>query len=115
VVVLVKSSGAADQVIVSSFDERILRRIAAMEAPPAIALISDHAADRKVVDLLRAMKAFSWHPRFKVLTREQVDTLHAAGLKIFPWTINTREEARQILALGVDGLICNELQVMRAV
>jgi glycerophosphoryl diester phosphodiesterase len=36
------------------------------------------------------------------------------GLKIFPWTINTREEAQRILALGVDGLICNELRVMQA-
>jgi glycerophosphoryl diester phosphodiesterase len=103
-----------DQVIISSFEQRILRRIAAMEARPAIALISDHAADRKFLDLLRAMKAFSWHPRFKVLTREQVDLLHAAGLKIFPWTINTREEAQRILALDVDGLICNELRVMPA-
>ena len=40
--------------------------------------------------------------------------LHAAGLKVFPWTINTRAEAEKLLALGVDGLICNELRVMRA-
>jgi hypothetical protein len=33
-------------------------------------------------------------------------------LKIFPWTINTRDEAEKVLALGVDGLICNELRVM---
>jgi glycerophosphoryl diester phosphodiesterase len=44
-----------------------------------------------------------------------VALLHAAGLKVFPWTINTREEAERLLALGVDGLICNELQAMRTV
>jgi glycerophosphoryl diester phosphodiesterase len=60
------------------------------------------------------MKAFSWHPRFKVLTREQVEMLHAAGVRVFPWTINTREEAERMLALGVDGLICNEPRVMHA-
>jgi glycerophosphoryl diester phosphodiesterase len=114
VVALVKSGGAMDRVIISSFDQRVLQRIAAMEAPPAIALISGHAADRNVLDLLLALKAFSWHPRFKALTRDQVDMLHAAGLKIFPWTINTREEAKKILTLGVDGLICNELRVMWA-
>jgi glycerophosphoryl diester phosphodiesterase len=114
VVALVKSSRVMDQVIISSFEQRILRRIAAMEAPPAIALITDHAAARKVLELLHALKAFSWHPRFKILTRDQVDMLHAAGLKIFPWTINTREEARRILAFDVDGLICNELRVMPA-
>jgi glycerophosphoryl diester phosphodiesterase len=112
---LVKTSAAADRVIISSFEQRILERIAAMDAPPAIAHISDHGADRNVMEMLLSIKAFSWHPRFKVLTRDQVEMLHAAGLKIFPWTINTREEAEKTLALGVDGLICNELRAMRAV
>jgi glycerophosphoryl diester phosphodiesterase len=115
VVELVKTSGAMDRVIVSSFDPRILERIATLEDPPAIAYISDHGADRSILKMLLAIKAFSWHPRFKVLTRDQVEMLHAAGLKIFPWTINTRQEAERILALGVDGLICNELRGMVAV
>jgi glycerophosphoryl diester phosphodiesterase len=114
VVKLVKTSGAMDRVIISSFDQRILERIAAMDAPPAVAYISDHGADKGVMEMLLAMKAFSWHPRFTVLTRDQVDMLHAAGLKVFPWTINTRAEAEKVLALGVDGLICNELRVLRA-
>jgi len=115
VVGLVKTGGAMGRVVISSFDQRILERIAAMDAPPAIAYISDHEADRSVMEMLLAIKAFSWHPRFRVLTRDQVEMLHAAGLKIFPWTINTREEAERILALGIDGLICNDLRVMRAV
>ena len=85
-----------------------------MDAPPAVAYISSHGADKSVLEMLLKMKAFSWHPLFKNLTRDQVDMLHAAGLKVFPWTINTRAEAEKVLALGVDGLICNELRVMRA-
>jgi len=112
VVKLVKSSGAMDRVIISSFDQRILGRIADMNAPPAVALISNHGADQGVLEVLLAMKAFSWHPRFRALSRKQVDRLHAAGLKVFPWTINTPDEAEKVLALGVDGLICNELRVM---
>jgi glycerophosphoryl diester phosphodiesterase len=41
--------------------------------------------------------------------------VHAEGMKIFPWTINTRAEAESLLGLGVDGLICNEMQAMQAV
>jgi len=115
VVTLVRAGGAMGRVIISSFDKRILERIAAMDAPPAIAYISDHGVDKRALDMLLAMKAFSWHPSFKVLTRDQVDMLHTAGLKVFPWTINTRAEAEKVLALGVDGLICNELRVMRTV
>jgi glycerophosphoryl diester phosphodiesterase len=86
-----------------------------MDTPPAIAYISVHRADNRVLKMLLAMKAFSWHPLFKSLTRDQVDMLHSAGLKVFPWTINTRAEAEKVLALGVDGIICNELRVMQAV
>ena len=54
VVKLVKTSGALDRVIISSFDKRILERIAAMDAPPAIAYISDHGADKGVLEMLLA-------------------------------------------------------------
>ncbi|MFO7706898.1 MAG: glycerophosphodiester phosphodiesterase family protein [Desulfobacterales bacterium] len=114
VAALVAAFGAMDRVIVSSFDPRILERIAAMEAPPPLAFISEHPLDSGVLDFLLAIKAFSHHPRFSTLDRTQVERLHAAGLKVFPWTINTRTEAEQCLALGVDGLICNELEVMQA-
>ncbi len=114
VAALSRKHGAMDRVIVSSFDSRILERMAAMETPPALAFISDHPVDHGLLDLLRAIKAFSWHPWFKVLTKDHVERVHAAGLKVFAWTINTREEAEQALALGADGLICNELRVMRS-
>ncbi|MCU0561492.1 MAG: hypothetical protein MUD16_15030 [Desulfobacterales bacterium] len=114
VVRLVKTSGAMDRVIISSFDRRILERIAAMDAPPPIAFISDQPADPNLLHQLLALKAFSWHPKFTVLTRDQVDRMHASGLKVFPWTINTAEEAQKTLALEVDGLICNELELLQA-
>jgi glycerophosphoryl diester phosphodiesterase len=113
VVKLVKTSGAIERVIISSFDRRILERIAAMAEPPAIAYISDHGANQKLVHMLLGMKVYSWHPRFKVLTRDQVAIMHALGLRVFPWTINTRQEAESMLAQDVDGLICNDLLVIR--
>lgn len=72
---------------------------------PAVAYVSNHGADQELVDMLLAMKAFSWHPRFNVLTRSQVDLRHAARIKVFPWTINTRKEAETLLAMGVDGVL----------
>jgi glycerophosphoryl diester phosphodiesterase len=108
VVDLVRPS-AMDRVIISSFDRRILERIAAMGSPPALAFISDTGADSDTLAVLSAIRAFSWHPRRTVLTREQVERVHALGLRIYPWTINTRPEAEPLLALGVDGLICNEM------
>lgn len=115
VVKLVTTNGVVDRVIISSFDRRILERIAAMDAPPPLAFISDRRLDQGVLDFLIAIRAFSYHPRFTSLDREQLQQLHAAGLNVFPWTINTRKEAEELRALGVDGLICNELRILRSI
>jgi glycerophosphoryl diester phosphodiesterase len=115
VVRLVKTSGDMDRVIISSFDRRILERIAAMDAPPPLAYISDRRLDQGVLDFLIAISAFSYHPRSTSIDREQLQQLHAAGLNVFPWTINTRKEAEELRALGVDGLICNELRILRSI
>jgi glycerophosphoryl diester phosphodiesterase len=109
VVQLVKTSGALDRVIISSFDRRIIERLARMPAPPALAYITDAGAEPEVMGVLQAIRAFSWHPRRTALTREQVERVHAEGMKIYPWTINARAEADALLGLGVDGLICNEM------
>ena len=92
-----------DRVIISSFDRRILERLARMPAPPALAFISDAGADPEIMGVLRTIKAFSWHPRRTVLTREQVERVHAEGMKVFPWTINTRTEADALCSWGSTG------------
>lgn len=38
------------------------------------------------------------------LTREYVDQVHRAGLKLYVWTVNSAEEARRMAELGVDGI-----------
>jgi glycerophosphoryl diester phosphodiesterase len=108
VVELVKRHGAARRVLVGSFESKIIGRIAAMEDPPAVSLISEHEADARTLGFLKNTRAFSWNPNFKVLKPAQVGLIHAAGLRIFPWTINTRKEAEETMRLGVDGLICND-------
>jgi len=109
VVEQVAAGAARDRVIISSFDRRILERIAALPHPPALAFITDTGADPENTGVLCAIRAFSWHPRRTVLTADQVDRVHALGMRVYPWTINTRPEAEALLGMGVDGLICNEM------
>jgi len=40
-----------------------------------------------------------------LVTSETVEAAHRAGLEMHVWTINEREEIRQLLALGVDGIV----------
>ena len=38
-----------------------------------------------------------------------VDKLHSAGLRAWCYTVNRTEDARRLLALGVDGLISDAI------
>jgi glycerophosphoryl diester phosphodiesterase len=108
---LVRRRNAASWVLVGSFERRVIERIAAMDDAPAVSLISQHPAEAETLGFLERIGAFSWNPLFKILTRDQVETIHDAGMRVFAWTINTRPEAEKTLALGADGIICNDPRV----
>lgn len=44
------------------------------------------------------------------LTKELADRVHAAGLPVNCWTVNTPEEARRVLDMGVDYITTNILE-----
>jgi glycerophosphoryl diester phosphodiesterase len=43
-----------------------------------------------------------------VLSQGAVDRCHAAGAAIWVWTVNEPELLRQVVALGVDGIISDD-------
>jgi glycerophosphoryl diester phosphodiesterase len=47
--------------------------------------------------------------RHTLLSAEVVARLHAAGLQVFAWTVNTRHRAEELLGWGVDGLISDDV------
>lgn len=47
---------------------------------------------------------------YTALTKELVEQVHAAGLKVNCWTVNTLEDARKMLEMGVDFITTNILE-----
>lgn len=48
--------------------------------------------------------------RYTNLTKEIVDAVHAAGLEVNCWTVNTKEDGEAMIALGVDYITTNILE-----
>jgi glycerophosphoryl diester phosphodiesterase len=108
IVELVEHKNMLDSVLISSFEIDILVQIAAMENPPAIALISNTPASKRIVDICSQLKMFSWHPNQLIVTPHQVNRMHAAGLKVFPYNVKAFEEYAKMIDLKVDGVITDD-------
>lgn len=53
--------------------------------------------------------------RFRVVTRDLVETAHAAGKKVHVWTIDDPAEMQELIDLGVDGLVSDRIDVLKDV
>ena len=51
-------------------------------------------------------------PQFKLVDRELVDLVHAAGKKIMVWTVNSVVRMREFAAWGVDAIISDETELL---
>jgi glycerophosphoryl diester phosphodiesterase len=61
-----------------------------------------------------ALGAGTWSPHALDLTPENIAEAHALGLKIVPWTVNEPKDMARALAAGVDGLITDYPDRLRA-
>lgn len=94
------------QLVVSSFDHRALLTLA--EQAPTIATGVLHVA--RMVDAAayaQRVHAAALHPLAAAVDAQSVTEAHAAGLAIYPWTVDDAARVRQLAQLGVDGIITN--------
>jgi hypothetical protein len=54
-------------------------------------------------------------PKHALVTRELVEAAHAAGMRVVPWTVNDEARMRELVELGVDGLVTDEPALARTV
>jgi glycerophosphoryl diester phosphodiesterase len=56
-----------------------------------------------------------WAPYYKRLTINQIQTAHQLGIQVFVWTPDSRSEMERLIDMGVDGIITNRPDILKAV
>lgn len=46
-----------------------------------------------------------YSPAYEIVTDDLIKKCHKKGMKIIPWTVNTKEEITRLKGMGVDGII----------
>jgi glycerophosphoryl diester phosphodiesterase len=94
-----------DRLTIQSFDFRILRYFHETypEVKLSVLIENDQSAQSNLEELGFNPTVYSSY--YKGLSKEQVDWLHAQGIKVVPWTVNEVPEMNALIQMGVDGII----------
>lgn len=101
---VIKSKKIEDRVIIQSFDVRTLEILHKKYAAVKTAYLVSKGDLEANLKLL-SFKPDIYSPAYKLVTKELVDKCHAQGIKVIPWTVNTKKEINEIKNMGVDGII----------
>jgi glycerophosphoryl diester phosphodiesterase len=113
VVAEIRKAGLADRATVQSFDWRTLAVVQA-EAPE---IATVHLTGSKFPDAPNRVKQAGgkiWSPYFLELNIEKLKEAHALGLQVVVWTVNEPAQIAAMLDLGVDGIISDRPDLVRA-
>jgi glycerophosphoryl diester phosphodiesterase len=114
---VIRDSGRADQVLVSSFDPFALLQF--HRHLPDIALAYLFHEEQPLP--LRRGWVSTWigasvlHPEDKLVDEARMKAWHTAGYPVNVWTVDDAAELARLARLGVDGVFCNDPGHARAV
>jgi glycerophosphoryl diester phosphodiesterase len=103
-----------EQLIVSSFSRRQLRKVSKLNPHIRIGILIDRPR-RHYAIFARRYQAYSVHAHINIASARFIARAHERGLKVFVYTVNSPEDIDRLRALGVDGIFTDfpELIVSR--
>ncbi len=103
-VAAITRAGLRERAIVQSFDHRTLKWVKRLDPDIRVSQLTF----RNYVDLVAAVRGIDGEylsPDWESLTAEIVQDMHAAGIRVAPWTANTEASWQRLVDLDVDEII----------
>jgi glycerophosphoryl diester phosphodiesterase len=93
-----------ERTTVRSFDHRCVRCLREQEPRLTGAVLVAGTAPVSAAELARQADAQIYCPELEFLDQKQVQQIHAAGIRVVPWTVNDPDDWARLLDWGVDGI-----------
>ncbi len=128
----ISAAGMTQRVMIQSFDWRTLRLIQQLvPAIPTVYLTMEFAKANNVRDsawtagmawrdhastahMVKASGGPIWSPNYNHIDVAKVKTAQQLGLKVIPWTVNETADMDRLISWGVDGIISDYPDRLRA-
>jgi glycerophosphoryl diester phosphodiesterase len=106
---LVRRHGAAERVLVSSFDPLLLLRFhrALPSVPTGMLFGADQSRPLREAWAARLVRPLALHPEAALVDAPSLRAWRRRGYAVHTWTVDHPAEVRALAALGVDGIITN--------
>lgn len=113
---LIEDNDMVERVIVSSFSIASLRRVRRLNPHIALGLLYARVETPLFPALARLLGTpfEALHPEFGLVTPRYMAGARRRGLPVNAWTVNEVEQMRRLIELGVDGIITNYPDRLRA-
>ncbi len=105
VVNVVHRAGAEARTIIQSFDHRCVREVRTLAPEIQGAALIYNTVPVSIEKLTRDATAQIYSPDYQFLDVQQVRQAQAASIRVIPWTVNEKDEMKQLIDWGVDGII----------
>jgi len=104
---IIKDNNINDEVLISSFNEKILKHIKEKDSRIKTGYLFRRPTPF-YINIAKRSKIDYIHPYYPVITKRLINRAHKNGIKVNVWTIKNRESALKAKEIGVDGLITND-------
>jgi glycerophosphoryl diester phosphodiesterase len=136
---VIRDAGMTARTTIQSFDWRTLVLVRKLAPEIAVVALTDQQPDEDTMEvgkpgasiwlggfdvddhggsvprMVQALGARVWSPHAMDLSPALVAEAHALGLAVIPWTVNDPKDMERAIALGIDGLITDYPDRLRAV
>ncbi len=89
--------------LVSAFNPMIIKELSVNYPLINVGILSEYY-NLEVEKYLQKFKPYSFNIDYQYTTKEIVDSVHDLGIKIFVWTVNSKEDISRMKSLKVDGI-----------
>lgn len=90
--------------LVSSFDWKMLEEVHSLNPKIRIGVLTEKAVGETLV-FAKKIKAFSIHPDYSLLSKENVALMQENEFEVYPWTVNSKADIQKIKLYNVNGII----------
>ncbi len=97
--------GIKDRTNLQSFDLRALEEIHKQAPEITIAFLVELEFDAPTALKKLSFKPEIYSPYYKLVNEDMMRVMKERGIKVIPWTVNETAEMKELINLGVDGII----------